>query len=157
MYPITAELSPVVGPSMVNEFHGKALFSDLNPSMQSGADRQIHLTTTVGITVGVPFHRAFSSHRIPALFGLPTHRIGCSDCNAPTATTPLSTDPGFKLGPERRPIELAGCSTSSRPKDPSSLRTFSAYPKFPKRYPLDPARPEYRGDRGLIAISSIPS
>lgn len=108
---------PVDGLTVRGEFDGGALSSDFGPMILRGIDRQIGLTQRLAHAFRDSRHPSYITHSLQTLFAQRTYQIGCAyedgnDANA------LRTDPLFKLGLERRPLDeatdLASAPTFSR-------------------------------------------
>jgi len=108
---------PVEGLTVRGEFDGGALSSDFGPLLLRGIDRQIGLTQRLAGAFHDRRHPSYIEHTLQAMFAQRTYQIACAyedgnDANA------LRTDPLFKLGLERKPLDeeadLASAPTFSR-------------------------------------------
>ena len=108
---------PVEGLTVRGDFEGGALSSDFGPLLLRGVDRQIGLTECLAAAFQDQRHPAYLTHPLQDLFAPRLYQIACAyedgnDANA------LRTDPVFKLGLERLPLEaaadLASAPTLSR-------------------------------------------
>ena len=113
----TLRFPPVDGLSVRGAFDGGALSSDFGPLLLRGIDRQIGLTERLAQAFRDTRHPSYITHGIRALFAQRAYQIACAyedgnDANA------LRTDPVFKLGLERKPLDeaadLASAPTFSR-------------------------------------------
>lgn len=118
---------PVDGLTIRGEFDGGALSSDFGPMILRGIDRQIGLTERLALAFRDSRHPSSITHSLPTLFAQRTYQIACAyedgnDANA------LRTDPLFKLGLERRPLDqaadLASSPTCSRLENAASPRAL---------------------------------
>ena len=123
----TLRFPPVDGLTVRGEFDGGALSSDFGPMILRGVDRQIGLTERLAQAFGDSRHPSYITHSLQTLFAQRTYQIACAyedgnDANA------LRTDPLFKLGLERRPLDeatdLASASTFSRLENAASPRAL---------------------------------
>lgn len=108
---------PVEGLTVRADFEGGALSSDFGPMLLHGIDRQIGLTQRLAQAFDDKRHGAYLTHSVQALFAQRRYQIACAyedgnDANA------LRSDPVFKLGLERKPLDtetdLASAPTFSR-------------------------------------------
>jgi hypothetical protein len=108
---------PVEGLTVRGEFDGGALSSDFGPLLLRGIDRQIGLTQRLAGAFHDRRHPSYIEHTLQAMFAQRTYQVACAyedgnDANA------LRTDPLFKLGLERKPLDkatdLASAPTFSR-------------------------------------------
>lgn len=100
----TLRFPPVDGLTVRGAFDGGALSSDFGPLRRRGIDRQIGLTERLAQAFRDTRHPSYISHSVRALFAQRPYQIACAyedgnDANA------LRTDPMFKLGLERRPLD----------------------------------------------------
>ncbi len=118
---------PVDGLTIRGEFDGGALSSDFGPMILRGIDRQIGLTERLALAFRDSRHPSYITHSLQTLFAQRTYQIACAyedgnDANA------LRTDPLFKLGLERRPLDqaadLASSPTFSRLENAASPRAL---------------------------------
>lgn len=108
---------PVDGLTVRGDFDGGALSSDFGPLILRGVDHHIGLTASLAQAFDDKRHPSYIDHALRELFAQRTYQIGCAyedgnDANA------LRTDPLFKLGLDRRPLDaetdLASAPTFSR-------------------------------------------
>jgi len=108
---------PVEGLTVRGDFDGGALSSDFGPLLLRGIDRQIGLTKRLAEAFKDCRHPSYIIHDIQSLFAQRIYQIACAyedgnDANA------LRTDPMFKLGLDRQPLDenadLASAPTISR-------------------------------------------
>jgi hypothetical protein len=113
----TLRFPPVEGLTVRGEFDGGALSSDFGPVLLRGVDRQIGLTECLAQAFSDPRHPSYITHSIRELLAQRIYQIACAyedgnDANA------LRSDPVFKLGLERKPLDeaadLASAATFSR-------------------------------------------
>ncbi len=108
---------PVAGLTVRGDFEGGALSSDFGPLLLRGVDRQIGLTECLAAAFQDQRHPSYLTHPLHDWFAQRLYQIACAyedgnDANA------WRTDPVFKLGLERLPLEatadLASAPTLSR-------------------------------------------
>lgn len=108
---------PVAGLTVRGGFDGGALSSDFGPLLLRGIDRQIGLTKRLAEAFNDMRHPSYITHDIQSLFAQRIYQIGCAYEDGNDANT-LRTDPVFKLGLERKPLDedadLASAPTISR-------------------------------------------
>jgi hypothetical protein len=108
---------PVDGLTVRGHFDGGALSSDFGPLLLRGVDQQIGLTERLTRAFDDQRHPSYIEHPLRALFAQRTYQIACAYEDSNDANT-LRTDPVFKLGLERKPLErdtdLARAPTFSR-------------------------------------------
>lgn len=143
---------PVAGFSVRGDFDGGALSSDFGPMILRGVDRQIGLTERLSAAIDDWRHPSYVTHEMREMIAQRVYQIACAyedgnDANA------LRRDPLFKLGLERKPLDvamdLASAPTFSRLENGVGVRdlyriaqafveTFIAsYPKAPQVMVLD--------------------
>ena len=110
-----------------HQFDGGALSSDFGPLVLRGIDRQIGLTQRLSQAFRDPRHPAYITHSLQTLFAQRTYQIACAYGDGNDANA-LRTDPLFKLGLERRPLDeaadLASAATFSRLENAASPRAL---------------------------------
>src|SRR5512143_2880099 len=108
---------PIEGLTLRGDFEGGALSSDFGPLLLRGVDRQIGLTERLAAAFQDHRHPSYLTHPLQDLFAQRIYQLACAyedgnDANA------LRTDPVFKLGLERLPLDatadLASAPTLSR-------------------------------------------
>lgn len=108
---------PVDGLTVRGDFDGGALSSDFGPMLLRGIDRQIGLTERLAQAFHDSRHPSYITHDIQSLLGQRIYQIACAYEDGNDANT-LRTDPIFKLGLDRRPLDeasdLASAPTISR-------------------------------------------
>jgi len=108
---------PVAGLTVRGDFDGGALCSDFGPLLLRGIDRQIGLTKRLAAAFNDLRHPSYITHEIQSLFAQRIYQIACAYGDGNDANT-LRTDPVFKLGLERKPLDedadLASAPTISR-------------------------------------------
>jgi hypothetical protein len=123
----TLRFPPVEGLTVRGEFDGGALSSDFGPLVLRGIDRQIGLTQRLSQAFRDPRHPAYITHSLQTLFAQRTYQIACAYVDGNDANA-LRTDPLFKLGLERRPLDeaadLASAATFSRLENAASPRAL---------------------------------
>ncbi len=97
---------PVAGLTVRGDFEGGALSSDFGPLLLRGVDRQIGLTECLAAAFQDQRHPSYLTHPLQDGFAPRLYQIACAyedgnDANA------LRTDPVFKLGLERLPLDAA--------------------------------------------------
>src|SRR5512144_1165927 len=105
------------GLTIRGDFEGGALSSDFGPLLLRSVDRQIGLTQRLVAAFQDQRHPSYLTHPLQDLFAQRLYQIACAYEDGNDANT-LRTDPMFKLGLERLPLEatanLASASTLSR-------------------------------------------
>jgi hypothetical protein len=117
--PISAPLRfpPIPGFSIRGEFDGGAMSSDFGPIILRGIDQQIGLTKRLAEAFDDKRHQSYIEHTMRDLFAQRSFQIasGYEDGND---SNPLRTDPMFKIGLDRVPLDpesnLASAATFSR-------------------------------------------
>jgi len=108
---------PVGGLTVRGDFEGGALSSDFGPLLLRGVDRQIGLTERLATAFQDHRHPSYLTHPLQDLFAQRIYQLACAYEDGNDANT-LRTDPVFKLGLERLPLEaaadLASAPTLSR-------------------------------------------
>jgi len=143
---------PVEGLTVRGSFDGGALSSDFGPLLLRGIDRQIGLTERLAGAFDDRRHPSYVTHPIRALFAQRIYQVACAyedgnDANA------LRSDPVFKLGLDRKPLDeasdLASAPTFSRLENAATPQDIfrmaqafvdqfvASYPKPPKVIVLD--------------------
>jgi len=143
---------PVDGLTIRGDFDGGALSSDFGPMILRGIDRHIGLTSRLAQAFNDKRHASYTTHNLQTLFAQRTFQIACAyedgnDANA------LRSDPVFKLGLERKPLDsstdLASAPTFSRLENAASTKDIyrlaqafvdqfiASYAKAPKLIVLD--------------------
>jgi hypothetical protein len=143
---------PVAGLSVRGDFDGGALSSDFGPMILRGVDRQIGLTERLSAAIADWRHPSYTTHPMRELIAQRVYQIACAyedgnDANA------LRSDPLFKLGLERKPLDaamdLASAPTFSRLENGVGVRDLyrlaqafvehfiASYPTPPKVIVLD--------------------
>jgi len=116
---------PVDGLTVRGSFDGGALSSDFGPMILRGIDRQIGLTPRLAAAFEDRRHPSYITHTLRELFAQRCYQVACAyeDCNDANA---LRSDPVFKLGLERRPLDcdadLASAPTFSRLENAATPR-----------------------------------
>ena len=107
------------------DFDGGALSSDFGPLLLRGVDQQIGLTQRLATVFDDRRHPAYTTHSAQALFAQRIYQIACGYEDGNDANT-LRTDPIFKLGLERKPLDtdtdLASAPTFSRLENAASTK-----------------------------------
>ena len=108
---------PVEGLTVRGTFDGGALSSDFGPLLLRGIDRQIGLTQRLADAFQDRRHPSYITHTIREMFAQRTYQVACAYEDANDANA-LRSDPVFKLGLERKPLDadadLASAPTFSR-------------------------------------------
>ena len=121
----TLRFPPVEGLTVRGAFDGGALSSDFGPLLLRGIDRQIGLTERLAQAVDDSRHPSYITHSLRELLAQRIYQIACAyedgnDANA------LRSDPVFKLGLERKPLDeaadLASAATFSRLENAATPR-----------------------------------
>jgi hypothetical protein len=107
----------VAGLTVRGDFDGGALSSDFGPLLRRGVDQPIGLTERLAAAFQDQRHPSYLTHPLRDLFAQRIYPIACAYEDGHDAHA-LRTDPLFKLGLERRPLEatadLASAATFSR-------------------------------------------
>ena len=116
IYDISFDRTPVAGFSVRGDFDGGAMSSDFGPMILRGVDRQIGLTERLSAAIDDWRHPFYVTHEMREMIAQRVYQIACAyedgnDANA------LRRDPLFKLGLERKPLDVA--------MDLASAPTFS--------------------------------
>jgi len=143
---------PVEGLTVRGHFDGGALSSDFGPLLLRGIDRQIGLTERLANAFQDRRHPSYITHSVRALFAQRIYQVACAYEDANDAHA-LQSDPVFKLGLERKPLDedndLASAPTFSRlenaatPQDLYRMaqafvdQFIASYPRPPKIIVLD--------------------
>ena len=108
---------PIEGLTLRGDFEGGALSSDFGPLLLRGVDRQIGLTQRLAAAFQDQRHPSYLIHPLQDLFAQRIYQIACAYEDSNDANV-LRTDPVFKLGLERLPLDaaadLASAPTVSR-------------------------------------------
>lgn len=108
---------PVEGLTVRGSFDGGALSSDFGPLLLRGIDRQIGLTERLAQAFKDRRHPSYVTHSIRALLAQRSYQLACAYEDGNDANH-LRSDPVFKLGLERKPLDeaadLASAPTFSR-------------------------------------------
>jgi hypothetical protein len=138
---------PVDGLTVRADFDGGAMSSDFGPLILRGVDQQIGLTERLAQAITDQRHPSYITHPLRDLLAQRIFQIasGYEDGNDANA---LRTDPLFKLGLERRPLDqamdLASGSTFSRLENAVSTKDIyrmaqAFVDQFIASYPEPPA------------------
>ena len=115
--PLPLRFPPVAGLTVRGDFDGGALSSDFGPLLLRGIDRQIGLTKRLADAFKDLRHPSYITHNIQSLFAQRIYQISCAYSDGNDANA-LRTDPMFKLGLDRKPLDedsdLASAPTISR-------------------------------------------
>ena len=144
--PEPLRFSPVAGLTVRADFQGGALSSDVGVMLLRGIDPQIGLSQPLAQAVDDRRHPSYTDHPLVALFAQRTYQIACGYADANDANT-LRSDPLFKLGLDRKPLDpatdwasaptFARLENAATPRDIYRLaRTFGA--QFIASYPQAP-------------------
>jgi len=121
----TLRFPPVEGLTVRGAFDGGALSSDFGPLLLRGIDRQIGLTERLAQAFDDSRHPAYITHSIRELFAQRIYQIACAYADGNDANA-LRSDPVFKLGLERKPLDaaadLASAATFSRLENAATPR-----------------------------------
>ena len=115
--PAPLRFPPIPGFTIRGEFDGGAMSSDFGPIILRGVDQQIGLTKRLAEAFNDKRHQSYVDHSIRDLFAQRIFQIasGYEDGND---SNPLRTDPMFKIGLDRLPLDpesnLASAATFSR-------------------------------------------
>ena len=108
---------PVSGLSVRANFDGGALSSDFGPLILQGVNRQTGLIDRLTQAIHDTRHASYVTHSLPDLLAQRIYQIACGYADGNDANT-LRSDPLFKLGVGRRPLDedndLASASTLCR-------------------------------------------
>lgn len=108
---------PVAGFTVRADFDGGAMSSDFGPMILRGVDRQIGLTEHLAEAIDDKRHPSYIDHALRDLLAQRIFQLASAYEDGNDANT-LRTDPLFKLGVERKPLDadtdLASASTFSR-------------------------------------------
>ena len=108
---------PVAGFTVRADFDGGAMSSDFGPMILRGVDRQIGLTERLAEAIDDKRHPSYIDHALRDLLAQRIFQVASAYEDGNDANT-LRTDPLFKLGVERKPLDadtdLASASTFSR-------------------------------------------
>jgi len=138
---------PVDGLTVRGEFTGGALSSDFGPLLLRGVDRHLGLTERLAAAFDDRRHPGYTHHSVAALFAQRIYQIACGYEDANDANA-LRTDPLFKLGLERQPLDpatdLASAPTFSRLENAASAKDLyrlaqAFVDQFIASYPTAPA------------------
>ena len=143
---------PVEGLTVRGSFDGGALSSDFGPLLLRGIDRRIGLTERLANAFDDRRHPAYVTHPVRALFAQRIFQVACAYEDANDANA-LRSDPVFKLGLDRKPLDeaadLASAPTFSRLENAATPRDIyrlaqafvdqfvASYPAPPKVVVLD--------------------
>ena len=117
LMPSPLRFPSIPGFSIRGEFDGGAMSSDFGPIILRGVDQQIGLTQRLSEAFNDKRHQSYIDHSIRDLFAQRCFQIasGYEDGND---SNPLRTDPMFKIGLDRVPLDpesnLASAATFSR-------------------------------------------
>ena len=123
--PEQLRFAPVDGLTVRGDFDGGALSSDFGPLILRGVDHQMGLTSALAQAFDDQRHPSYTTHTLRELFAQRTYQLACAyedgnDANA------LRTDPAFKLGLDRKPLDtttdLASAPTLSRLENAASTQ-----------------------------------
>jgi hypothetical protein len=138
---------PVEGLTVRGDFEGGALSSDFGPLLLRGVDRQIGLTECLAAAFQDQRHPSYLTHPLQDLFAQRLYQIACAYADGNDANA-LRTDPVFKLGLERLPLEatadLASAPTLSRLENAATRKDIyrlavAFIEQFIASYPQPPA------------------
>ncbi len=140
------------GLSVRADFDGGALSTDFGPLILRGVDRQIGLTERLAAVFEDQRHPSYITHPLRDLFAQRIYQIACAYEDANDANA-LRSDPVFKLGLERRPLDadndLASAATFLRLENAASAKDLyrlaqafvdqfiASYPSAPELIVLD--------------------
>lgn len=150
--PVQLRFPPVNGFTIRADFDGGALSSDFGPMILAGIDRQIGLTYRLAQAFNDQRHASYTTHELHTLFAQRSYQIACAYVDGNDANA-LRTDPVFKLGLNRNPLDstadLASAATFSRLENAASRKDIrrlagafvdqfiASYAKPPKLIVLD--------------------
>lgn len=116
---------PVEGLTVRADFEGGALSSDFGVMLLRGIDQQIGLSQHLAKAFDDRRHPSYTDHPLAALFAQRTYQIACGYADGNDANT-LRSDPLFKLGLDRKPLDpatdLASAPTFSRLENAATTR-----------------------------------
>jgi hypothetical protein len=116
---------PVNGLTVRGDFDGGALSSDFGPMILRGIDRQIGLTSRLAQAFNDQRHASYTTYELHTLFAQRSYQIACAYVDGNDANA-LRTDPVFKLGLVRKPLDpttdLASAATFSRLENAASSK-----------------------------------
>ena len=108
---------PIPGFTLRADFQGGALSSDFGPLLLRGIDQQIGLTHRLANAFEDKRHPSYLDHSLRDLLAQRIYQVACGYEDGNDANS-LRTDPLFKLGLERAPLDpttdLASAATFSR-------------------------------------------
>ena len=108
---------PVSGLSVRAQFDGGAMSSDFGPLILQGVNRQTGLIDRLAAAIHDTRHASYIAHSLPDLLAQRIYQIACGYADGNDANA-LRSDPLFKLGVGRRPLDeghdLASASTLCR-------------------------------------------
>ena len=145
--PVQLRFPPVDGLTVRGDFDGGALSSDFGPLILRGVDRQIGLTERVAAAFNDQRHPSDIAHPWRDLIAQRMDQIACADEDGNDANA-LRSDPLFKLGLERRPLDresdLASAPTLSRLENAATTKDLyriarAFVDQFIARYASPPA------------------
>lgn len=115
----------VEGLTVRADFQGGALSSDFGVMLLRGIDQQIGLSRHLAQAFDDRRHPSYTDHPLVALFAQRTYQIACGYADGNDANT-LRSDPLFKLGLDRKPLDpatdLASAPTFSRLENAATTR-----------------------------------
>ena len=116
---------PIDGLSIRADFKGGALSTDFGPMLLRGVDQQIGLTEHLSRAFDDRRHASYTDHPLSDLMAQRIFQIACGYEDGNDANH-LRTDPLFKLGVGRKPLDhdnhLASASTFSRLENAATIR-----------------------------------
>ncbi len=150
--PEQLKFPPIDGLTVRGDFDGGALSSDFGPMILRGVDHHIGLTSRLAQAFHDKRHASYTTHNLQTLFAQRTFQIACAYADGNDANA-LRSDPVFKLGLERKPLDsttdLASAPTFSRLENAASTKDIyrlaqafvdqfiASYAKPPKLIVLD--------------------
>lgn len=150
--PYQLRFPPVDGLTVRGDFDGGAMSSDFGPMILRGVDHHIGLTRRLAAAFDDQRHSSYIQHNLQSLFAQRIYQVACAYEDGNDANT-LRTDPLFKLGLGRKPLDseadLASAPTFSRLENAASTRDIyriaqafvdqfiASYAKPPKLIVLD--------------------
>ena len=115
---------PIDGLSVRADFEGGALSTDFGPMLLRGVDQQIGLTEHLARAFNDRRHASYTDHPLSDLMAQRIYQIACGYEDGNDANH-LRTDPLFKLGVGRKPLDqdnhLASASTFSRLENAATI------------------------------------
>ena len=102
--PMQLRFPPVNGLTIRGDFDGGALSSDFGPMILAGIDRQIGLTYRLAQAFNDQRHASYTTHELHTLFAQRSYQIAGAYVDGNDANA-LRTDPLFKLGLNRNPLD----------------------------------------------------